>query len=585
MSEIQELPSQDSPEPEAGLRDANEAFGQPQEDFEITLENAQEYIHQRWDEDGEQWEKEYQETERKHKQELLTIQQKHLHSAQTRLAKLGLADAGRRTLESEIEECNKEIRKLRSELYGSALFVAEEDRLIFRKWRQVGAQAPSGNEVDDNELSKWFRDALDTQDRFFVITLSMFNGINFPDFKDINEILLAEMYPTTLAENRETRTLDSYFEKSDDERFEICRVSVCARDGQTEEIIKFANDNYPNAIFALLRKHYHNLLLDLLPALSRVVQRHRHWEIRYLAAVAAAKIGELSFSRVEYQSLNLWATDKHAYVRAAAGYSLAYLAESRRVDVQNLLNRWSDPSWGRHSELWRYRWTAASTYKQIGLIRQDWARDWAFSGLRRIAGYNDIRLVDAVIHSLIVLSLQGELERTLLVLKEWIYEFCQNRPSKPINRNVQPRYLTALLAFVRLCEIHSADPNTISDADNNVESSSQYRVGNSLSILEKSRATFGDVWQLAIEVGTSSFIYHLEDVFWGLLAFWIEYTSYTTEYQETIINLVTDVFTQLEARDKQLVWNLLRRWEKHSRDKGFADIAAAARADIKKRVL
>ncbi|RMD88394.1 MAG: hypothetical protein D6813_12160, partial [Calditrichaeota bacterium] len=351
--------------------------------------------------------------------------------------------------------------------------------------------------------------------------------------------------------------------------------------------IRFINDTYPNAIFDLLRERYHDLLFDLLPALKKVVEQHRYWEIRFWAALAVAEIGKIGFTRMQNQVLDHWATDKRAYVRAATGYPLAYLAEdkSTRDNVRKLLNRWSDPDWGRGPDTWRYRWTAASTYKQIGLIGQDWARDWAYEGLKQIASYNDIRLLYATIHSLVVLSLQEELEHTLFTLKNWISEFCQKKPDEQSDEDIKPQYLTTLLAFIELCEIHTADPLTESNSDSDVKDDNQYRIGNILSLMEKSRATSGDIWQLAVNIGISTFKFRLEDLFFSLITFWTEYASDASEYQTTITNLVAEVFTGLESRDKKLVWNLLRRWEKDSRDKDLANIAAMARTEIRKRVL
>lgn len=584
MSETQKPPDQDSPEIQDEQPDVNKTSGQPQEDFSVNPENAQEILNREWDEDLETWKKADREENRKNILERLTEYRKRLRLAKKRKSQLGLT-APTTAWDSEIEECQTQIRQLLRELYGPDIGTVEEDQLLNRKRKQVSAHAQSGSQINIDELSEWFKEALDLQDRFFVITLSIFNGIKYPDFKDINEILLAEISSNLREEDRERKTLDSYFEKSDDERLEICRAEVCSKDGETEEIIRFINDEYPDAIFSLLRKRYHNLLLDLLPALKSVVERHRYWEIRFWSALAVAEIGKIGFTRMERQVLNPWAMDKRAYVRAAVGYPLAYLADEKRDDVRKLLNKWSDPTWGGHLETWRYRWTVASTYKQIGLIGQDWARDWAYEGLKKIARYDDIRLVDAVIHSLVVLSLQGELERTLSALKDWIDEFCQKKPNEQTSRDVESQYLTALLAFMRLCEIHTADPLAESDTDSDIESDSQYHIGNILSLMERSRATSGDVWQLAVGIGTSTFKFRIEDLFFSLITFWTEYASDTSEYQTTITNLVAEVFTGLESRDKKLVWNLLRRWEQHSRDEGLANMASMARTEIKRRVL
>ncbi|RMD91159.1 MAG: hypothetical protein D6813_08095, partial [Calditrichaeota bacterium] len=495
QSRQEELP--EKPEP---LQDESS-----REDFKIP-ENPRDILEWGWTDDEERWRQEEQAKDRKHKRTLLEQYKKRLRNAESRKSKLGLADSQLITIDSEIEECTAQIKKLEKALYGSVFSIVEEDQLLQQKQKQVSTQSQLGSEINEINIEEWFNN-LELRDKFFVITLSIFNGIKYPDFKDINEILLAEINANFREEDRERRTLASYFEKSDIERLKICRAEVCSKDGETEEIIRFIDDTYPNTIFDLLRKQYHDILLDLLPALKKVVEQHQDWEIRFWAALAVAKIGKINFSRIESQVLDPWATDKRAYVRAATGYPLAYLAEdkSTRDNVRKLLNRWSDPDWSRGSDIWRYRWTASSTYKQIGLIGQDWARDWAYEGLKQIASYDDIRLLHATIDSLVVLSLQGELEHTLFALKNWISEFCQKEPDGQSDRDVEPQYLTTLLAFIKLCEIHTADPITESNSDSDVKDDSQYRIGNILSLMEKSRATSGDIWQLAVNIGISTF--------------------------------------------------------------------------------
>lgn len=564
--------------------DTSETSASSQEDYSVNAESIQKIFDQEWAKEESAWKK-WKQEEKKYNQEILIQYEKRLIKAKKAVAELGWA-APTTAWDTEIEECNKQIEKLRREINGPYFDTVREDQLLYQKRKQVRTQTQSNGQLDLEELSRWF-EALVLRDKFFVITLSIFNGINYPDFKDINEILVAEISTNIREEDRERRTLNSYFSGSDPKRLDDCRAKIEPKDGETEQIIRFRDDGYSEAVFNMLRKQYRDLLLDLLPALRSVVQKHRYWEIRFWLALAVAEIGKIGFTRMQRQVLDSWASDKHAYVRASVGYPLAYLAENKstRNDVRELLDVWSNPSWGGHPETWRYRWTVASTYKQIGLIGQDWAKDWAFEGLKKIANYNDIRLVDATIHSLVVLSLQGELEYTLSALRNWISEYCEKKPSKQIDRDIEPKYLTTILAFIRLSEIHTADPLAESTSQNDVENNKNYRIGNILSLMKESKATTGNVWQLAVDIGTSTFKFGLEDLFFSLITLWTKYASDIVEYQTTIKNLVTEVFVKLEARDKKLVWNLLRRWEKYSRDNDLANMATMARVEIRNRVL
>jgi hypothetical protein len=128
---------------------------------------------------------------------------------------------------------------------------------------------------------------------------------------------------------------------------------------------------------------------------------------------------------VREQVLVPWAGDPRAYVRASVGYALAYLAEEEtyQVQVKQLMTDWVNTPPGRErGETWRYRWAAASACKQIGIIESEWAKDLAYQGLTDLARFNDIRIADSVIHSLVFLSLQGQLITTLSVLKKWVDE-------------------------------------------------------------------------------------------------------------------------------------------------------------------
>ncbi len=590
MPEPQNRLDQEVLKPQEKKTDTSYTSSLPQEDFSLNAENVQELLNREWSENEEEktWQKTEQEEDRKHKQKLLGIYRKRLRNEEEKKSKLGLGDSSRITIESEIEECHTQIKQLKYELYGQFLSTAEEDQLLSHKQKQIRVQTKLDGQINIEELTNWFI-MLPLREKFFVITLSIFNGIKYPDFKDINEILLAEISANIHEEDRERRNLDSYFDSPDDERLKICKAEVLPKDGETEEIIKFIDDKYPKAILGLLRKRYHDLLLDLLPALRKVVERHRYWEIRYWAALAVAEIGKIGFFRIQDQVLAPWATDKRPYVRAAVGYPLALLTEdkSTRDNVRKLLNRWSDPNWDGHPETWYYRWAVASTYKQIGLIGQDWAKDWAYEGLKKIADFNDIRLVDATIHSLVALSLQGQLERVLFTLKEWVNEFIQKQDDKreQINQQVPSRYLIALLAFIVLSEIHTADIFTESTSD--AESNSEIYIGNILSLMEEqNRIPLGDVWQLAIDIGISTFKFRLEELFFSLITYWTKYASDVPKYQTTIINLVTEVFIKLETpRHKRHFWNLLQRWEKQSQDKDLAKMALTARSEIKKRIL
>lgn len=450
----------------------------------------------------------------------------------------------------------------------------KEEQAARQKSRAPSPDAPLQEQVDH-----WFDNDLDTdRQRFFAIALSIFNGLKYPDFRDIYNLVLYVMGVTE--EEKKDDKPRSRFGKTDGDLVKKARASRTRSDTGLEEIIKFDDDRYSMAIYDLMRRDYPDILLDLLPALKQVVERHRYWEIRFAAAVAVAEIGKLGFFRMRKEVVEPWAGDKRAYVRASVGYPLARLAEDEtfRTGVENLLANWTDSNWRGPEETWRYRWTAASTFKQIGLIGTDWALDWTYSGLKKVAGFDDIRLADSVIHTLVVLSLQEQLTRVLQTLKKWIE---QGSAGSPKEQAPQIRCQVGILAFMVLSEVH------IELATEEKEEAGQLgiQVNNLFDLVCQSETEQGEVWQLVVAVGVRSFEYGLANTFFDLIARWTEYAAENSTVQNTVRNLLAEVFVQVTSNQRERILNRLTRWQQQSRDKLLAEMAISAKQKIKDRVL
>lgn len=428
------------------------------------------------------------------------------------------------------------------------------------------------------KIDHWFANELKTdRQRFFAITLSMFNGLKYPDFKDIYETVLQAMGVDETEEDEKPRSL---FATADDTLIVQVQAEITRSDDGLEDVLKFKDERYVTAILNLMRRRYRNVLLDLLPALKRVVERYRYWEIRSRAALAVAEIGKIGFHRVRSQVLEPWAGDPRAYVRAAVGYPLARLAEDEasRSAVKGLLADWTDERWNGRGETWRYRWTAASTCKQIGSIEADWAKDWAYQGLKTVGGFDDIRLGDAVIHSLVVLSLQGQLERVLLTVKEWIEEGSAGSEEE---QAPQIRCIVGVLALMVLSEIHIE----LATEEKEEATKAGIQVGNLFELVRQSEAEKGEYWQLVVAVGVRAFEYRLADAFFDLIARWTQYAADEPALQNTVRNLLADVFVGVRPRDRERILNRLNRWQRQTKDEHLAEMAASAKIKIKDRVL
>lgn len=440
---------------------------------------------------------------------------------------------------------------------------------------------PPADAPFQERANHWFKHELTTDRlKFFAITLSMFNGLKYPDFKDVYEVVLQVMDVEESDANDEEKT-SSYFRTPDDELVTNVKARVTPSEDGLEEIITFEDERYVDAIFNLTRRQYRGVLFDLLPALKQVVERYRYWEVRSRAALTVAEVGRIGFHRVRSRVLEPWARNSRAYVRAAVGYPLARLAEDEtsRIAVRDLLDDWTDKGWRGVGETWRYRWTAASTFKQIGTIEAngaDWAIDWACQGLKKVAGFDDIRLADSVIHSLIVLSLQGHLERVLFTIKEWIEEGSAGSRDEPAP---QTRCIVGILAFMVLSEIHIE----LATEEEEEAEEAGVEVGNLFELVRQSEAQQGEYWQLIVAVSIRAFENRLADAFFNLIRRWTEYAADNPNLQNTVRNLLAEVFVHLRPLRREHVLNRLTRWEKYSKDEYVVAMAVSAKEKIRAR--
>lgn len=438
---------------------------------------------------------------------------------------------------------------------------------------QLPRRPPADAELQD-QIDYWFKHDLTTDDeKLFAITLTIFSGIKYPDLRDIFTLVEGELI---IEDEKQPK---SPFYISDDSLIETVKAQTKYDGNALEETIEFCDEKYPDAIFTTLRKHYRGVLLDLLPALKLIVERYHYWEIRYRAALSIAEIGKLGFQRVRSRILEPWALDNKAYVRASVGYPLALLAQddNSRSAVEQVLTDWCNPGWSRANDTWRYRWTAASTFKQIGLLGEEWAQQWAYQGLRTLAGFDDIRIADAVIHSLVVLSLQQQLEKILLLIKTWI-----EQGSAGTVRDVTPhaRCIVGILGFFVLSEIHVE----LATKEEQEAETAGIQVNNLFNLVRQSASDESDFWQLVIAVGVRSFEFRLANDFFSLISDWTHYAADNPSFQNTVRDLLFEVFIQVRPKHREHILNRLKRWAEQSKDEQLTQMAISAKAKIQAHI-
>ena len=523
-----------------------------------------------WTEADEKWEASEQEKGKKALQDELTDLTRNLNIVNKQINRAGQIHAPRYLLLDK-EDYEKRIKEIIKILYGEGHGDTFFFQLLMQRYLVKDTDQQSSDADAQDQLANWFIN-LTKREKFFAITLSTFNGLKYSDFRQINHLVIKVF----LSEDDEEPS-DKYFGITDDMLAERVNAEFIFNEDENEELLKFKDDHQPAEIFGLLRRRYRDVLWDLLPILKQIVEENRNWHIRSRAAVAVAEISKVDFGKVRNQVLNLWAGNAKAYIRASTAYPIISLLaqEKHKADIRNLLTDWTSPNWVHPRDKWRYCWSVASVYKHIGSIEEDWAQEWTYQGLKSVAGFDDIRVADSVIHSLVVLSLQGQLNQVLEHLNTWVEEGSRGSSTQS---TPQVRCIVAILAFVVLSEIHVGIEDD-EDDETNIE------IKNLFAIIQQSESVQGDYWRLAVAVGVRAFEFKLADDFFNLIQRWTDYAADSPELQNLPRNLLAEVFINVQARPRERILHRLNRWEKQTRNKQIAEMATSTKAKIKAQVL
>lgn len=344
-------------------------------------------------------------------------------------------------------------------------------------------------------------------------------------------------------------------------------------------IIRFKNEEYVDALFELLRRHdgYPDVALRLMRLLRDIAIEFHAWEIRVRAAEAVADLGQLNFHYLRREVLDAWARDERTYVRATAGYPLRRLAEGNvcRDQALALLSEWSRPGRDLAGPEWRYRWAAASAYKQIGNIDQPWSSRTAINGLRELAGNGHIAVVNAVIHSLLVHSLAGQpqMNNVLLALKQWIEEGSRGDRHDLAPQN---RCLTGILALMVIADVHLALAADVREGN-----AGDIPIANLFDLVREGEIDRGDFWQLMVVAGVRSFEFQKIPGFYWLIERWSEYIADDAALSGSIVKLIVDVYGALHPDKYQpRLFSRLDRWERQTKNPDLSACATGAKEKI-----
>jgi hypothetical protein len=447
----------------------------------------------------------------------------------------------------------------------SAVRGVSKERDQEKRLEEQAAEVPAlGAPTDLPEVEHWFREDLSAvREKYFVITLSLFNGLKWADLWDIYQAILESR---GLLGDEDDQQGSYLFEQTDQELVDNARARIVRRDDQAAEVVEFRNEDYAAAVLELLRNHYRPRLVELLPGLGRLGE-HPYWEIRARAAYAVAEIAKLDFHRARRQVLESWAQDDRSYVRAAVGYTASRLIEDgiADVDAQKMLSEWGDPQEHRG---WEFRWAAAASYKQVGLEDPI----LALNGLKEVARNDDIRIADAVIYALLVISFDDKLETVLDRLGEWLDEDERSKDES----GVVP--LVATLAFLTLGNAFTSQAGREPD-DGEGQEDDEF-----LTLLATDDGTCRSVVLSAL---SKALKYRLTDEAFDVLKGWTRQVGDSNGRLAALRDLIADWYMRLWQDGHQIgMASTLGRLKRWTRDRNTAvkRVAQVAVGEIKRRV-
>lgn len=474
---------------------------------------------------------------------LLNQQLAHYSFATAPVEKLDDKDS----TEEEVKELERKIDEVSSEL---------------EKFDESGGSSVSPSSED--EVEQWFLKDLQTpQDKYFVIALSMFNGLKWTDFWEIYQSILRAQ---KLIKDEKSGEADDLFARPDYERTERVFARIRWDSEESAEIIEFTDtkdqkSDMQEDVLNLLRQHYRPRLLELLPLLKGLGQ-HPYWAIRVRAAYGVAEIARLDFYRARSQVLEAWAKDDRPYVRAAVGYTASALVDSPQVgkNTSDLLTEWATPS--QNGKSWKYPWTAASAYKQIGLFDPE----RALAGLKLAARNDDIRVADGVISALLVISLDDKLETVLTELEGWVKPAGTASPE-----TVVP--LVGVLAFLALANVYTAKATEEKDLE---------APGDSVFDLMRQ-----PTWrERAMTFFMQSLRFRLADEYLDILKGWGKQAAKNPVLSAALRDVIAEWYVALYKDNHRLgmekLWNTLKRWSQDT-DEAVKAVGEAGMDEIRQR--
>jgi hypothetical protein len=364
---------------------------------------------------------------------------------------------------------------------------------------------------------------LDLYDKYYFITLSFFEGISITEFDHIFEIirdlLFDELYEQKEQINRLYMSLPTIPGLEVIEHFDADRSA---------RVYKFKQPDGGQTLLNFVKERHSKLLYKFVTAIKKVVEQYPHTpEIRVLAAYALGEIARLDVDYVYESAIKPFADSKHDGIRATVGYFFAYLFVSPVQDginlkkyLRNTLTQWTN------SGNWHYKWSAASVCEQLGLFAED-AHDQTLAreALEKLAGTDDIRVANAVIHALVGWSLKKEFVVSLELINKWAEQGSAGR-----NDQFNPHQVRCIVGIWAFWAIVIRNSELLIKK---ITHESIHPLDIAETIL-KSRKTPKDLLPMITTVAIRSFEFQMGNYFFEGLEKWVGITQNNKEVQTLV---------------------------------------------------
>lgn len=370
---------------------------------------------------------------------------------------------------------------------------------------------------------------LDLEQRIFFLTMCFFEGLKVTEFNQVYENLLhsiaAELF-------------------NDDEKREIGRsllkpvpsfigLEVCQEydSEKLAKVYKFKKDDTAQKLFAFVIKEYATLLSTYAVALRTIIEEHRSVDVRRFAAFALGELTKEDFEHIIQNVISPLCTAYKDTARVSVAYYFAYLFNDEGAN-QNIQNRLRDllKDWIKRSG-WLWKWTVAATSERLGLSEKPDLESFSQELLDKLARTDDVRVANAVIHALVVWSLNDKIAVAIDILKTWVDEGIVGRDNTLNEYEV--RCIVGIWAFWRIIWVHQSllkSPPT----------EESIKPVDTISFLTQS----GELNPILISIGIRSFECGLGNDFLDNLASMVEVDN-RNEIQLLVVDWIREVYKNL----------------------------------------